>query len=150
MTSRTTEVSVEAESTGKHAAEVQGHAVALNTAVGDLRHSVIQVVRTSTTEVDRRRAARHSVDLPCRVTVAGQDHAARATDISEGGVAIRGAPSLQTGTRVALHIDAVGYALPCVVRGTDDGTLHVAFELDAAGLAKVAPVLQRLSERRAA
>jgi methyl-accepting chemotaxis protein len=150
MTSRTTEVSAEAESTGRHAVEVQEHAVALNTAVGDLRHSVIEVVRTSTPEVDRRSTARDSVDLPCRVTAAGQDQAARVTDISEGGVAIRGAPPLQPGTRLALHIDAVGYALPCVVRGTDDGMLHVAFELDAAGAAKVAPILARLSERRAA
>ena len=54
MTSRTTEVSAEAEQTGIHAADVRENAVALNTAVGELRHSVIRVVRTSTPEVDRR------------------------------------------------------------------------------------------------
>lgn len=48
MTSRTTEVSTEAEQTGRHAADVREIAAALNTAVGDLRHSVIRVVRTST------------------------------------------------------------------------------------------------------
>ena len=51
MTSRTTEVSGEAEETGRHAAEVQDNAAALDLAVGDLRQSVIQVVRSATVEV---------------------------------------------------------------------------------------------------
>ena len=57
MTNRATEVSTEAEQTGEHAADVRENAAALNTAVSDLRHSVIRVARTSTTEVDRRKAS---------------------------------------------------------------------------------------------
>ena len=51
MTNRTTEVLAEAERTGTHAAAVRENAAGLNTAVGDLRHVVIRVVRTSTTEM---------------------------------------------------------------------------------------------------
>jgi hypothetical protein len=72
-------------------------------------------------------------------------------DISERGAAIRSAPQMQPGTRVALHIDAVSYALPCVVRNSDDdGMLHVAFELDATGAAKLKPIVESLGRRRAA
>jgi len=52
MTDRTREVSTEAEQTGKHAADVRE-----NAAVVDLGQFVIRVVRTSTTEVDRRKVA---------------------------------------------------------------------------------------------
>ncbi|HLY88409.1 MAG TPA: PilZ domain-containing protein, partial [Acetobacteraceae bacterium] len=150
MTSRTAEVSTEADNTGKHAVEVRENTVRLNTAVSELHHSVIRVVRTSTTEVDRRVSARYSTDLPCHLSVAGQSHAARVTDISEHGAAIRGAPSVSLGTRAALQIDAVGQALWCVVRSNDDDTLHVAFEPDAAALAKIKPIVERLGQRRAA
>ena len=150
MTSRTAEVSAEAENTGRRAAEVRENTAGLNTAVSELRHSVIRVVRTSTAEVDRRVSARHSVDLPCRLNVAGQDHVARVADISEHGAAIRGVPSVPTGARVALQIDAMGPALPCVVRSSEGDALHVSFELDAAGLARIKPIVERLGQRRAA
>jgi len=55
MTTRTTEVSIEAEQTGKRAVDVRDNAAGLNTAVAALRHSLIRVVRTATTE-DRREA----------------------------------------------------------------------------------------------
>jgi methyl-accepting chemotaxis protein len=48
MTGHATEVSTEAGQTGKHAAEVCKDACWLNAAVGELRHTVIRVVRTAT------------------------------------------------------------------------------------------------------
>ena len=53
MTGHAKDVSVEAEQTGKHAADVCNDAAGLNTAVGELRQSVIRVVRSSTSEMDR-------------------------------------------------------------------------------------------------
>ena len=58
MTSRTSDVSAEAVGTGRHASELRDNTVALNGAVEELRHSVIQVVRTSTADVDRRQTQR--------------------------------------------------------------------------------------------
>ena len=151
MASRTTEVTAEAEQTGKHAAEVRDNAAALNTAVGELRHSVIRVVRTSTAEVDRRGAVRHPADVPCQLSVPGLPaHTARIADISQGGACIHGGPPLQQGARGALTMDGVGSALPFVVRDREGDTLHLEFTLDAATVAKFRPELERLTLRHAA
>ena len=93
MTSRTTEVSTEAAGTGRHAADLRDNTLALNEAIEELRHSVIQVVRTSTAAVDRRRGTRYVAELPGRIALAGQDeHPVRVSDLSEGGACLRGAP----------------------------------------------------------
>ena len=54
ITGRITEVSAEARQTGQHAAEVQADASGLAGLVSELRRIVVRVIRTSTTEVDRR------------------------------------------------------------------------------------------------
>jgi methyl-accepting chemotaxis protein len=56
MSDRTTELAREAADTGQCAAEVLGSSTALNTAVTELRQSMIRVVRGSTAELDRARA----------------------------------------------------------------------------------------------
>ena len=150
MSNRTSEVLREAEQTGKRAVNVRENATALNAAVGELRHSVIRVVRTSTTEVDRRAAGRHEVNLPCRLTVGGQTHNARVGDLSEGGAHLRDGPSLQSGTRGMLSIEGVGFPLACNVRSSEGGSLHVAFDLDAATAASFRGVPERLVQPRAA
>ena len=95
MTSRTNEVSTEAVGTGRHAADLRDNTMALNHAVEELRHSVIEVVRTSTAEVDRRQTGRQKVDLAAHFSVAGHgERVARVVDLSEGGARIRGAPDL--------------------------------------------------------
>jgi methyl-accepting chemotaxis protein len=54
MTLRTREVVTEARETGGHAGEVRENATGLNDAIEELHQSMIQVLRASTTEVDRR------------------------------------------------------------------------------------------------
>ncbi len=151
MTSRTTEASSEAEQTGKRAAAVRENADALNTAIEELRHSVIRVVRTSTTAADRRLTARHPVDIACRLTVPGHPVCtARISDISQGGTNVRGGPPLPSGTRGELLLDGVGFALPFSIRSTEADTLHLAFELDEATASRFRPALGRLTLGRAA
>jgi methyl-accepting chemotaxis protein len=48
MSKRIQEVSVEADHTGRQTTQVRDDTATLNTLVGELRHSVIQVVRTAT------------------------------------------------------------------------------------------------------
>lgn len=150
MTSRVSEVTTEAEQTGKHAADVSVNAAALDTAVGELRHSVIRVVRTSTAEVDRRRDHRYPVDIACRLSIAGGSYTARVADLSAHGAYIRDTPSVPHGTRGALAIDGVDFPLPFSVRGVEDDGLHLTFELDAATTVRFQSVPERLSIRRAA
>ena len=83
MTSRTNEVAVEAGETGRQAADVRENAGGLHGSMEELRQSVIRVVRTATTEVDRRLNERFDTDLGCRVTINGQTHLARIVDWSD-------------------------------------------------------------------
>ena len=146
MTGHATEVSAEAEQTGKHAADVCKDAAGLNTAVGELRHAVIRVVRTSTTEMDRRHERRFPEDLNCRVTIAGHSSPAHVADLSEHGAYVRNGPSVSVGARGTLAMDSVGFALPFSVRAVEDGVLHLAFELDEATAARFRAIPEQLGD----
>jgi methyl-accepting chemotaxis protein len=151
MTMRATEVLGEASETGRHATAVREGAASLNDAVAAVRHSVNRVVRTSTAEVDRRHAARYAVDLPCRVWIVGQgEQAACVTDLSEGGAAIRDAPSAPEGARGTLSLADLGCALPFTVHSVDDRIMRVGFELDESAAGQFRSFLDRLVSRRAA
>jgi methyl-accepting chemotaxis protein len=149
MTSRTSEVSTEAAGTGRHAADLRDNTLALNEAVEELRHSVIQVVRTSTAAVDRRQGPRYATDLLGRLAIAGQgEHAVQISDLSEGGACLHGAPEMPVGAQGSLHVDDVTVALPCVVRAADTDGVHMEFAPDAA--AALLPLLEKLRIRAAA
>lgn len=151
MTNRTNEVSSEAVDTGRLAVDVRDNIVALNQAVEDLRHSVIRVVRTSTSDVDRRRTQRFPVDLVARFSVSGlAEQSVQVGDLSRDGAYVRGAQDLAVGTRGALRVEGIAAALPCVVRAIQGDGLHLEFALDDAGRAALRPLLERLEQRSAA
>ncbi len=151
ITGRIAEVSSEAEETGQHAANVQTGAAELAELVSELRRTVMRVIRTSTTEVDRRASQRYAVDLPGRLTVPGHGVLkARVIDLSDGGARIRGEAKLADGARGTLSLDGVGAALAFTVRHVDGGVLDVAFELDQKATAALRSVLERLGSRPAA
>jgi len=150
MTSRTNEVSAEADQTSEHAVAVRENVAALNLAVGELRHSVIRVVRTSTAEVDRRAVTRYEVDQPCRLTEGGRTHDTRVANLSDFGAEVHGGPKLTAGARGVLHIDGVNAALPFTVRQSDDDAIRMQFELDAETAKSFAGTAERLYQRRAA
>jgi methyl-accepting chemotaxis protein len=151
MAERTRDVSTEAEKTGRSAAEVRDNSAALDVAMRELKEAVVRVVRTSTTEVDRRKSIRHAVALSCRVSVPGQAAlTGNVTDLSETGAAIRDVPPLGVGARGTLGLDAIGTPLPFTVRSSAGGVSHVAFELDASTAAKLHGVPERPALRRVA
>ncbi len=144
VTSRITEVSTEATETDRHAVDVRDHAESLATAVHSLKQAVIRVVRTSTSDVDRRRSVRQSVDLPCKVSAPGLDtQNARLSDISARGACVRGGPSLPPGTSGTVALDGVQSPIPFTVRACAGDELHIAFSLDAVTAGKFADELQR-------
>jgi len=151
MTSRTNEVSSEATGTGQHAIDLRDHIVALNQAVDELRHSVIEVVRNSTAEVDRRQSERIAVELTGRLSVAGRgEQTARISDLSEGGALAHSSPALPVGAAGMLHLDGFAAPLRFVVRAVADDTLHLAFELDGTAVTSLRSALESLGPRRAA
>jgi methyl-accepting chemotaxis protein len=150
MSLRTAEVAAEAGQTGRQATEVHDSATSLDHAVEDLRRSVIRVVRTATTEVDRRAGPRHAIDLPCRLTIAGRTYGARVLDLSETGARVCGAPDLPAGANGSVTIDGVGPALPFIVEHGEADTLGLAFTPDPAIAAAFRQRLAELTGRRAA
>jgi methyl-accepting chemotaxis protein len=151
MSGRITEVSAEAERTEQHAVSVRENAAGLELAVAELRHAVIRVVRTSSTDVDRRQAERHLVDLPCRLNVGGDVRDARLVDLSQTGARLHGAPPLPPGSRGTVSLDGIAVALSFVVRNVGDrGALHVEFEQNEATGAAIRALLDRLPQPRAA
>lgn len=151
MTSRTNEVTTEAVDTGCLAVDVRDDIVALTATVEELRHSVIRVVRGSTDEVDRRAVPRTPVRLAGQFSVAGQgEFRAEVSDLSEGGVCLRGVPMLQAGARGALRFDGAAIAIPCVVRAAVGGALHLAFAADTAAQIETRDLMRRLMGQRAA
>ena len=116
MTTLITEVSMEAEQNGRQASQVHDGAAELAAAVGELKRTVVRVVRTSTTEVDRRHNDRRPVNLVGRLTVPGQPvHAGRVIDLSETGARIQGTPKLPAGN--SRHARPAGRWLRVALRG---------------------------------
>ncbi len=151
MGSRITEVSAEAEQTEQHAASVRENASALELAVAELRHAIIRVVRTSTTEVDRRHAAREEVDLSCRLNAEGAMYEARVTDLSETGAQLADAPPLQVGNSGEIVLGGMPKPLRFVVRSADHrGALHVEFEENEAARLAAGALLDRSQQQRRA
>ena len=152
MTQRTHEVSHEAEQTGTQAGTVLTNISELRDAVVRLQHAVVQAVRTSTTDVDRRKAPRYATDLACRVTVSGAGTSdARLVELSPGGARIVGAPTLAATATGTLAIEGVGRPLAFVTRSTDEGgSTHLAFQRADEAAEALAPLLRRLADRLAA
>ena len=151
MNARNQTVSVEADDTGRHAAELRDNTVMVNTTVGNLGQSVIRSVRDSTTGADRRVNIRYDVDVPCRITLPGQGtQAGRLIDVSESGASVVPTHRLSVGDHGALDLDSFGQSISFVVLDAQDGVLRVAFELDAAAAQQFRPIPARLAGRRAA
>ena len=132
MTGRTGEVSVEAEQTGRDAETVLANSEQLAAAVSELRQALVRVIRTSTTEVERRLAARHPTDLPCRIAVAGGAPAsARLVNLSAGGARVEDGPALGIGAGGTLTVEGLGVGLAFKVRAADRGGLSLAFTPEA-------------------
>jgi hypothetical protein len=86
-------------------------------AIREVNHTVARIVRTPTTEVERRQSRRFELNLSGRVATSGHaDQAARVSDLSGGGASPREAPALRPGGRGALRLDAVSGEPPFVVR----------------------------------
>ncbi|HEY0184903.1 MAG TPA: methyl-accepting chemotaxis protein, partial [Rhodopila sp.] len=151
MTRRIGEVSTEAERTGQRSAEVRDNTAALNVVVGELKASVIQVVRTSAAEVDRRLDKRHRLDAGCRLQVAGAaPRAGRIMNISRGGAAVSGTGPLPVGMHGTLEVDGLDMTVPFVVRETDDKAAHLSIALNPEEADRFAKNLDRLVARNAA
>ena len=140
---RIMEVSHETGGTGEHTRDVQAAIVVMNDSVQELAHEVVRAVRTSTSEVSRRKFPRYAVDRACQlIDRTGKTWNARLSNISLGGAAVvqlEGEPDGEMRLRIG------GQSLACAVLSRDArGGAHLMFTGMAAGDAERARLLTEL------
>lgn len=119
--------------------------------MADLKSAIVRVIRTSTSEVNRRKGPRQAVDLSCRLRLADAADDVRLADLSPGGARLTDAPDLQVGARGNISLAGMPVPAGFVVRAVDpQGAVHVAFEQSEAVHSAVAALLAASGEQRAA
>ena len=124
------EVSREASVTGGRAEEMRGMAGTVVHGIDELKRVLVRVVRTATSEVDRRRFPRYRVEARCAVETPSGRAEATLVDLSRCGAAIRGVTGMVPGGRGSLAYDGLGMVLPFSVMAAEDGMLHVSFRTE--------------------
>jgi methyl-accepting chemotaxis protein len=129
---RTAGIGTESGAVGTRAREVTGAAEAATAAMQELRRRLVQAVRSSTDDVDRREVPRLALDLSVQLVHQAGVTALRLANLSAGGAALRDAPALPTGGRVGLRLPDGGPELRATVLDEEAGLLRLGF--DAPGL----------------
>ncbi|WP_448206794.1 methyl-accepting chemotaxis protein [Azospirillum sp. sgz302134] len=126
-------VSSDADQTGSQATGVRAGSDEVAGSIDELRRVLVRVVRTSTSDADRRRSPRFRVNEACTVGVHGRDQSCNIRDLSSGGAMLIGVTGLTAGDRGTLRLDRHGLSLGFEVRALDKGAVHVRFgDADAA------------------
>jgi aerotaxis receptor len=118
-----------ASGTTDQANRVLSHANSLTENIGRLRHGLVETVRTSVAEADRRMHHRTPADASCELVLGGAVRSGQLVDLSEGGAAIRGTFDCHEGTEGELRVSVYGLRAPCKIvsiREKGDG-ISVAF-----------------------
>lgn len=126
-------VSSEATEAGRRAREIRDGSADIAGKVSGLRSVLVEVVRTSTADVDRRVHERVEIDRAAALEFAGTSMRVRVRNISEGGALVDALlDGVDAGTTVTLLIDNLPARLSGVVaRREDSGTL-IKFRLTEA------------------
>ncbi|TWA62214.1 methyl-accepting chemotaxis sensory transducer with TarH sensor [Azospirillum brasilense] len=146
---RIAEVSSEAKATGDRASDVRAVADEVSTSIDELRGILVRVVRTSMSEVDRRREARYAVDLPARAETSAGSRSCRLQNLSGSGAALQVWDGAAGGARGTLHIDGFGMALPFTVVTVEARSCHIRFEPPAEAKAEFERRFNALVRNRA-
>ncbi len=144
-------VSTEAQQSGEKAETVNRLVNSVSASISTLSQTLIQIVRTSTDEADRRADERLHYPAKCQIRPGGRDGKVvpvSMVDLSEGGAHISlgemeeaiSAETLKIGT---LKIGALETWLPFETRSQNGPNLHVAFsDLSADQKAALADLVQ--------
>ncbi|MBP2233211.1 methyl-accepting chemotaxis protein [Azospirillum agricola] len=124
-------VSSEAVQTGAQAADVQKNAREVAESIEALRRVLVQVVRTSTDDADRRRWERFDVSEPCVIEVGADRREGRIANISRGGARLQEVTGLSAGASGVLTIPRLQARIGITVLGAENGGAHLLFEAGA-------------------
>ncbi|MEI6558885.1 MAG: methyl-accepting chemotaxis protein [Rhodospirillaceae bacterium] len=126
-------VSEEAATATGSAGEVSEIAHSVAASIDELRTTLVRLVRTTTSEVDRRRKPRYRLDRPAVVEADVGRLDARVGNCSGGGAMLEGKfAHLAPGHRLRLTVDGLCQGLPAVILRVSGGHCHVKFDLSSA------------------
>jgi methyl-accepting chemotaxis protein len=149
VSARIADVSSEAANTGERAGTVRSTVADVATAVGELRTTLVRVVRTSMAEVDRRQMPRQSIQLPCEVHAAGQHQTGQLTNLSAGGAFVSGIAPLPARSSGRLLVKGLAVELSFLVLDSAAGGTSLQFQLKPQDADRVNSFLDRLQPQAA-
>lgn len=123
-------VSREAVETGRRASDIRNGSVDIAKKVDDLRATLVRVIRTSTSDVDRRLAARREIGCRGTLIASGKQQLVIVRDISYGGARIEDvSEACSVDTRVQLKIESIPLNLTGAIARFDGDSAMVRFTL---------------------
>jgi methyl-accepting chemotaxis protein len=127
MTEQVSEVSAQAERTGMQASGVQDNTMGLDAAVQELKRSIVQILRRSTVEADRRKVRRRPCLLEATIRCDGRAAMVSIDDISERGCCAMVAQPYEIGQRIDIECARFGIVLQGTVVAQFGDALHIEF-----------------------
>lgn len=137
------DVSAEMRGAGERSRAVDALTAEVADGVETLRTTLIRVVRTSTQDVERRRAPRHAAELPGRVRGSRGEEAVEVADLSQGGAKLVGTRA-GVGERFLLDLPDVIPGIACEVVAAGGEATHVSFRLSDAQAESLSVLLEGL------
>ncbi|MCP5363859.1 MAG: PilZ domain-containing protein [Hyphomicrobiales bacterium] len=146
-------VAEDAKHTQGRAEDVKSVSSALAEQIDSLRGTLVSVVRTATSEVDRRRHPRFPVDFHATVRHHNAQHQGRVKDLSQSGALLTDVPAMQIGSRGVLDLDHGRRSMAFVVKACEHDQVRIMFEVsddEAEAFAHELPALVGEPAHRAA
>ena len=126
-------VSNEAIETGRRASEIRDGSAEIANKVDLLRATLVRVIRTSTTDVDRRISSRVDIRRPATLKLQGKSVRVTVRDLALGGAMIdEEFPNVPVDAPVTLVIDGIVAELNGFVARKDAGATLIKFDLSDA------------------
>ena len=139
MRDRNEAVLREAGQTEHSAGAIGQETSGLQATVDELRHALVQTLRTSTEEVNRRLYTRYETAAAARLEIPGQPaREVQVIDASEGGMRVSGATGARSGAGATLTLHATGEILGCSVRFIRGDEAGLEMHVDPATVARIA------------
>lgn len=128
VSSRISEVSAEASGTGRLASEVGDLADKVAAAVRDLRQVLVEVVRTSTSDVDRRTSKRHPSKADIAYRYGGKSLRGRLENVSEKGALLVTSDSVAVGGKIEIDMPGISKPVRATIRNVTNDNVSVEFD----------------------
>lgn len=148
VASQIASVSREAAEAGRRSTEIRDGSADIANKMQQLQADLVRVIRTSTSDVDRRLTTRLNIDGPATLHVNGKTVPVKVRNIALGGALLEQIPhQLAVDTPVGLTVNGLTSELPGTVTRVSDHTAVVQFSLDEEQNRQLTDII---SERKAA